>query len=83
MHRTQVDALPWDADVKILLHIADAPAHGDRFNGGVGDNYRTESYPEPRERPEALLRSLATKKVDQVMLEQPYLERRQTVTILD
>lgn len=64
----EVAALQWDADVKILLHIADAPAHGDRFNGGADDHYKTERYPVSRESPETLMRTLATKKVRQSAL---------------
>ena len=59
----EVAALDWTGDVKILFHICDAPAHGRGFNGGVDDSYKEENYPEPRSRPEELLRSLAERKV--------------------
>ncbi len=32
-------SLTWRGDTRIIIHIADAPAHGSEYNGGMGDNY--------------------------------------------
>lgn len=32
-------SLTWKGDTRIIIHIADAPAHGSEYNGGISDNY--------------------------------------------
>lgn len=32
-------SLAWKGDTRIIIHIADAPAHGSEYNGGCNDNY--------------------------------------------
>ena len=32
-------SLNWKGDTRIIIHIADAPAHGSEYNGGMGDHY--------------------------------------------
>lgn len=32
-------SLTWRGDTRIIIHIADAPAHGSEYNGGCKDNY--------------------------------------------
>ena len=31
--------LSWKGDTRIIIHIADAPAHGSEYNGGCGDDH--------------------------------------------
>jgi hypothetical protein len=32
-------SLTWKGDTRIIIHIADAPAHGSEYNGGCNDNH--------------------------------------------
>ena len=32
-------SLTWKGDTRIIIHIADAPAHGSEYNGGMADDY--------------------------------------------
>ena len=40
--------LSWQKKNRVLIHIADAPAHGRRFNGGCGDDYSEYNAKDPR-----------------------------------
>ena len=40
--------LSWNRKNKVLIHIADAPAHGSRFNGGCSDYYAFSGDKDPR-----------------------------------
>jgi len=40
-------SLTWKGDTRIIIHIADAPAHGSEYNGGMGDNYPGHQDPDP------------------------------------
>ncbi len=44
-------SLTWKGDTRIIIHIADAPAHGSEYNGGMGDNF----YPGPQDPDRMLL----------------------------
>lgn len=32
-------SLTWKGDTRIIIHIADAPAHGAEYSGGISDNW--------------------------------------------
>ena len=40
--------LSWQKKNRVLIHIADAPAHGSRFNGGCDDYYAAFNDKDPR-----------------------------------
>ena len=40
--------LSWNRKNKVLIHIADAPAHGSRFHEHCGDNYESYNDKDPR-----------------------------------
>ena len=39
-------SLTWKGDTRIIIHIADAPAHGSEYNGGMGDHYPGPQVPD-------------------------------------
>ena len=39
-------SLTWKGDTRIIIHIADAPAHGSEYNGGQRDNYPGPQNPD-------------------------------------
>ena len=39
-------SLVWKGDTRIIIHIADAPAHGSEYNGGMGDHYPGPQVPD-------------------------------------
>ena len=40
-------SLTWKGDTRIIIHIADAPAHGSEYNGGLPPEY--DHYPGPQD----------------------------------
>merc|ERR1719473_996575 len=51
--------LSWSNRVKLLVHVADAPAHGEEYHDGMGDNHGGPQSPDPAE----LMSQFAQKKV--------------------
>eukprot|EP00966_Prymnesium_polylepis_P320052 7376444-Prymnesium_polylepis.1 len=51
--------MSWKSNIKMLVHVADAPAHGSEYHDGLGDNHDGPQTPDPAD----MMRQLGQMKV--------------------